>query len=106
MRISELLGLVRTNALQNKGRVLLTSLGIIVGTAAIVLVTAIGQDAKDEAETQYSGMSADTIFVNLDYQQMQDSFDSLCVRHPHKRGVRLLSRLESILPETGGCFEL
>ena len=50
MRISELLRLVRTNALQNKGRVLLTSLGIIVGTATIVLVTAIGQGAKDEAE--------------------------------------------------------
>ncbi len=85
MRISELLRLVRTNALQNKGRVLLTSLGIIVGTAAIVLVTAIGQDAKDEAETQYSGMSADTIFVNLDYQQMQDSFDT--------------SRLEKLTPQ-------
>ena len=85
MRISELLRLVRTNALQNKGRVLLTSLGIIAGTATIVLVTAIGQGAKDEAEAQYSGMSADTIFVNLDYQQMQDSFDT--------------SRLEKLTPQ-------
>ena len=85
MRISELLRLVRTNALQNKGRVLLTSLGIIVGTATIVLVTAIGQGAKDEAEAQYSGMSADTIFVNLDYQQMQDNFDT--------------SRLEKLTPQ-------
>ncbi len=75
MRISELLRLVRVNILQNKGRVLLTSLGIIVGTATIVLVTAIGQGAKDEAEAQYSGMSADTIFVNPDYQQLQD-FDT------------------------------
>ena len=75
MRISELLRLVRVNTLQNKGRVLLTSLGIIVGTATIVLVTAIGQGAKDEAEAQYSGMSADTIFVNPDYQQLQD-FDT------------------------------
>lgn len=75
MRIGELLRLVRVNTLQNKGRVLLTSLGIIVGTATIVLVTAIGQGAKDEAEAQYSGMSADTIFVNPDYQQLQD-FDT------------------------------
>ncbi|WP_270912670.1 ABC transporter permease [Allofournierella sp. CML151] len=81
MRISELLRLVRTNALQNKGRVLLTSLGIIVGTATIVLVTAIGQGAKDEAEAQYSGMSADTIFVNLDYQQM----------HGHRRPGQLFA---------------
>lgn len=41
MRIGELLRLVRVNTLQNKGRVLLTSLGIIVGSATIVLVTAI-----------------------------------------------------------------
>lgn len=84
MRIGELLRLVRVNTLQNKGRVLLTSLGIIVGTATIVLVTAIGQGAKDEAEAQYSGMSADTIFVNPDYQQLQD-FDT--------------TRLEKLTPE-------
>ena len=85
MRIVELIRLVRVNTLQNKGRVLLTSLGIIVGTATIVLVTAIGQGAKDEAEAQYSGMSADTIFVNPDYQQMQDGFD--------------VTKLEKLTPE-------
>lgn len=76
MRLDELLRLVRINTLQNKGKVLLTSLGIIVGTATIVLVTAIGQGAKKDAEAQYSGLSADTIFVNLDYQQLNDSFDT------------------------------
>ena len=46
MRIVELIRLVRVNTLQNKGRVLLTSLGIIVGTATIVLVTAIRPGRK------------------------------------------------------------
>lgn len=123
MRIVELIRLVRVNTLQNKGRVLLTSLGIIVGTATIVLVTAIGQGAKDEAEAQYSGMSADTIFVNPDYQQMQDGFDvtklekltpelmeyireenpaisSLCLRSENSAKVQL-GRTEEYLTVTG-----
>ncbi len=76
MKLAELLRLVRINTLQNKGRVLLTSLGIIVGTATIVLVMAIGEGAKQQAEEQYSGMSADTIFVNLDYQQLEQNFNT------------------------------
>ncbi|MEG2930065.1 MAG: ABC transporter permease, partial [Oscillospiraceae bacterium] len=54
----------------------LTSLGIIVGTATIVLVIAIGQGAKDDAEAQYSGMSADTVFVNLDYKKLDGNYDT------------------------------
>lgn len=85
MRTRELLRLVRVNTLQNKGKVLLTSLGIIVGTATIVLVTAIGQGAKNEAAAQYSYLSADTVFVNLDYQQMDGNFDT--------------ARIEKLTPE-------
>lgn len=76
MRIRELLRLVRINTLQNKGKVLLTSLGIIVGTATIVLVIAIGQGAKNDAEAQYSSLSADTVYINLDYKKMDGSFDT------------------------------
>lgn len=76
MRINELLRLVWINTLQNKFRVMLTSLGIIVGTTTIVLVAAIGQGAKNDAEAQYSGLSADTVFVNLDYKQMDGNFDT------------------------------
>lgn len=76
MKISELLRLVRINTMQNKFKVLLTSLGIIVGTATIVLVIAIGQGAKDDAEAQYSYLSADTIYINLDYTQMNGGFDT------------------------------
>lgn len=76
MKKIELLRLVRINTLQNKFKVLLTSLGIIVGTATIVLVIAIGQGAKIDAEKQYSGLSADTLFINLDYKQMNGNFDT------------------------------
>ncbi|MEG2287570.1 MAG: ABC transporter permease, partial [Ruthenibacterium sp.] len=76
MRIRELLRLVRINTLQNKFKVLLTSLGILAGTATIVLVIAIGQGAKNDAEAQYSGLSADTVSINPDYKKMQGNFDT------------------------------
>lgn len=76
MRSLELLRLVWINTWQNKAKVLLTSLGIIVGTATIVLVTAIGDGAKLDAVAQFSSLSADTIFINPDYAQMSGGFDS------------------------------
>lgn len=69
MKTFEMIKLVFLNTMQNKFKVLLTSLGIIVGTATIVLVVAIGEGAKQEAEAQYSGLSADTIYINPDYSQ-------------------------------------
>ena len=44
MRLSELVRLVWINIMENKFKVLLTSLGIIVGAATIVLVIAITLD--------------------------------------------------------------
>ena len=67
MRFSETLRIVFINIIQNKFKVLLTSLGIIVGAATIVLVIAIGQGGEDEVMAQFSGLSAETIYVNPDY---------------------------------------
>lgn len=53
--------------LQNKFRVLSTSLGIVVGAITIVLVIAIGQGGEEKAAQNYSGLSADTVYINLNY---------------------------------------
>lgn len=74
MRFSETLRIVFVNIMQNKFKVLLTSLGIIVGAATIVLVIAIGKGGEDEVMKQFSGLSAETIYVNPDYSK--SSFDS------------------------------
>lgn len=49
---------------KNKFRSFLTSLGIIIGSATIVLVIEMGAGAKAEIEKQYSNMSVTTILVN------------------------------------------
>ncbi|KKQ13670.1 MAG: ABC transporter permease, partial [Candidatus Moranbacteria bacterium GW2011_GWE1_36_7] len=52
------------NLSKNKFRSFLTSLGIIIGSATIVLVIEMGAGAKAEIEKQYSNMSVTTILVN------------------------------------------
>jgi len=63
MRISEILRSVIANILSNKFRVFLTTLGIIVGTATIVLVISIGVGGQQSVEEQFSRLNADIITV-------------------------------------------
>ncbi len=69
MKFIETLQIVLINIMQNKIKVLLTSLGIIVGAATIVMVIAIGKGGEDNIKLQFSGLSAETIYVNPDYSQ-------------------------------------
>lgn len=67
MRFSEMIRLVFKNLVQNKAKVILTSLGIIAGAATVVAVIAIGKGGEEEVKAQFSGLSAETIYVNVDY---------------------------------------
>ena len=66
MRLSELLRIIWINVKQNRSKVILNSLGIIAGTLTIILVIAIGQGGENEAAKQFSGLSADTIYLKPD----------------------------------------
>jgi putative ABC transport system permease protein len=63
MRITEILRSVVANILSNKFRVFLTTLGIIVGSATIVLVISIGIGGQRSVEEQFSILNADIITV-------------------------------------------
>ena len=58
MRFSEILNLVRINLVQNKFKVLLTSIGIIVGAATIVCVIAIGKGGQADVAEQFRNLNA------------------------------------------------
>lgn len=72
MRFLEILRIVYTNIMKNRGKVLLTSLGIIVGAVTIVMVMAIGRGGEEEVMAQFSGLSAETIYVNPNYGMGMD----------------------------------
>ena len=72
MRITEILRLVWVNIVQNKTKVLLTSLGIIVGSATIVLVIAIGRGGQADVADQFKNLNAGAIDVkSVDAQTAQ-----------------------------------
>lgn len=63
MKFTEVVRSVLTNLRANKFRVFLTTLGIIVGAATIVLVIAIGEGGQVMVEEQFSRINADVITV-------------------------------------------
>lgn len=67
MRLSEIFKLVWLNLSQNKSKVFLTSTGIIVGAATIMLVIAIGTGGKMEVAEQFKNLNAGAIDISYEY---------------------------------------
>jgi putative ABC transport system permease protein len=63
MKILYLLQNCGRSILRNKMRSLLTSLGIIIGVASVVVMTAIGQGAQNEIETRISSMGTNLLQI-------------------------------------------
>lgn len=74
MRISELLRLVWMNLSQNKFKVVLTAVGIIVGSATIMMVLAIGTGGKLEVAEQFKNLNAGAI--DISYESNATEFGS------------------------------
>lgn len=71
MKISEIFRLILINLFQNKTKVLLTSVGIVVGSATIMLVIAIGTGGKEEIAEQFKNLNAGAI--DISYQSSNSS---------------------------------
>lgn len=63
MRIGEIARLVFLNILENKFKVVLTSIGIIVGAATIVLVIAVGRGGEMDVADQFKNLNAASIEI-------------------------------------------
>ncbi len=70
MRLTEMLRLVWLNLIQNKSRVLLTSVGITAGSATILLVLAIGRGGQLEVAEQFQNLNAGAIDITCDTTDM------------------------------------
>ena len=66
MRISEIFRLVWLNLSQNKFKVILTSIGIVVGSATIMLVIAIGTGGKEEVAEQFKNLNAGAVDISYE----------------------------------------
>ena len=68
MRTSELLRLVWLNIGQNKFKSVMTSIGIVVGAATIVMVIGIGRGGQMEVAEQFSNLNAGAIDITYEYE--------------------------------------
>lgn len=66
MRISEIFRLVWLNLSQNKFKVIMTSIGIVVGSATIMMVLAIGTGGKKEVAEQFKNLNAGAIDISFE----------------------------------------
>lgn len=66
MRLSEILRLVWLNLSQNKFKVILTSIGIVVGSATIMMVLAIGTGGRQEVAEQFKNLNAGAIDITYE----------------------------------------
>ena len=76
MRLSELFRLVFLNLSQNKFKVILTSIGIVVGTATIMMVIAIGTGGKLEVAEQFKNLNAGAIDISYESSSSSSSGNS------------------------------
>lgn len=67
MRVSELLRLVWLNVYQNKFKTIMTSIGIVVGAATIVMVIAIGRGGQMDVAEQFSNLNAGAIDISYEW---------------------------------------
>lgn len=68
LKIQELINIIFINLIENKFKVILTSLGIIVGTVTIIMVIAIGKGGEAEVKKQFEGLSAGSIYINPNFE--------------------------------------
>lgn len=80
MRITEIFRLVWLNLSQNKFKVILTSIGIVVGSATIMMVIAIGTGGKEEVAEQFKNLNAGAIDISYGYgSQTGFSMDGITI---------------------------
>ena len=66
MRLGEIFRLVWLNLSQNKFKVIMTSIGIVVGSATIMMVLAIGTGGKEEVAEQFKNLNAGAIDISFE----------------------------------------
>lgn len=95
MRLSELFRLVWLNLSQNKFKVILTSIGIVVGSATIMMVIAIGAGGREEVAEQFKNLNAGAIDISCD---TGSGFESMSV----DAGSGMMPAVSFSMPSGGG----
>lgn len=116
MYLLQVFNIATRSIVANKGRSLLTTLGIIIGIAAVIAMLSIGQGAQSSILEQVQGLGANTISVipvqNFNGPQSRSSFESLVSNRLDREVVRKFNNkvafpeITAIAPEISKSFEI
>lgn len=73
MNFSEIIRAVLINIFENKVKVLLTMLGIVVGTITVIIVLAVGRGSQADVEAQYKNLNVGTLQITAAFGKGQTS---------------------------------
>lgn len=95
-QIWEYIKIAMMNIVGNKGRSILTMLGIIIGISSVIMIISIGNGVRGEINSELDSLVGGQIFVYVDNSDMEnyisftpDDFDYLKERVPHIKGVNI-----------------
>lgn len=93
-QIWEYIKIALMNIRSNKGRSVLTMLGIIIGIASVIMVISIGNGVRSEVNSELEGLAGGQIAFQVDSTRKdttvsftQDDFDAIQAQVPHVKGV-------------------
>ncbi len=95
MRLLDLLGLIFYNLSRRKGRVALTAIGVVIGTAAVVILVSLGNGLQRSATSQLGGISDLTSIMVFPQYEEQMAGPGMSVSGPST--VKLLT--ESVIAD-------
>lgn len=67
--IKEYAGIALRSVLSHKIRAVLTTLGVVIGVASVILLMSLGNSAKAEAQSQIQSLGSNLIYVNINDPQ-------------------------------------
>lgn len=93
MRFAEIMRLVWLNIMASKSKVFLTSLGIVVGAATIILVIAVGHGGEVQVQQEYKTLNAGSIDISVSTQaEMRDQILGGLMRNAQGGGTQFGNR--------------
>ena len=108
MLIWEIVKVAISALLANKGRALLTMLGIIIGVGAVITMMAIGEGASKAVQDRITSLGVNLLFVNAEQRMTQGvrsgfspltSDDAVALREQ-------MTNASAIVPELGQSYQV
>lgn len=95
MQIYEYIKMAIANIRSNRGRSLLTMLGIIIGISSVIMIISIGNGVKSGINEELNSFAGGQLYVYVNenkqkdnrFQLTQDDFDVICEKVPHVKAV-------------------